>query len=71
MTKIEMFKILLMQSYSVGQINRKQFSNSIWKNFLHGKLTFCHWNKGEEMTPTLEGNGGTLLVRKIPFPHPT
>ncbi|KAG6512497.1 mitochondrial inner membrane protease subunit 1-like [Zingiber officinale] len=62
---------LSWKNYSVGQINRKQFSNAIWKNFLYGKLTFCHWNKGEEMVPTLAGNGGTLLVRKIPFPHPT
>ncbi|XP_027096531.1 uncharacterized protein LOC113762883 isoform X2 [Coffea eugenioides] len=40
----------------------------IMKNFFQGKLTFLHFNKGEEMAPTIGSQGGTLLVRKIPMP---
>ncbi|XP_061967807.1 mitochondrial ATP-independent inner membrane protease subunit 2-like isoform X2 [Populus nigra] len=35
-----------------------------------GKLTFLHWNKGREMTPTIGDQGGTLLVRKFPTADP-
>ncbi|KAL3531227.1 hypothetical protein ACH5RR_010549 [Cinchona calisaya] len=42
----------------------------LWKNFFQGKLTYMHWNKGEEMAPTIGSLGGTLLVRKIPIPDP-
>ncbi|GMP90653.1 hypothetical protein CsSME_00041675 [Camellia sinensis var. sinensis] len=38
---------------------------------LKGKLTYLHWNKGEEMVPTIAAQGGTLLVRKIPEAEPT
>lgn len=54
------------------QINAKEFSDAIWKNFFQGKLTFLHWTKaGEEMAPIITSQGGTLLVRKMAFPVPT
>lgn len=57
-------------SYIRGQIAEKEILDTIWKNLLHGRLTFLHWNKGEEMDPTIGTQGGTLLVRKIPTPDP-
>ncbi|KAJ0963736.1 hypothetical protein J5N97_028858 [Dioscorea zingiberensis] len=57
--------------FNIGQINRRELSDAIWKNFFQGKLTFLHWNKGEEMAPTIAAEGGNLLVRKLPFPAPT
>jgi hypothetical protein len=59
-----------MQRYNVGQINAKELSDAIWKNFIQGRLTFAHWTKGEDMAPTIS-DGGTLLIRKLPFPTPT
>jgi hypothetical protein len=59
-----------MQRYNVGQINAKQLSNAIWKSFFQGRLTFAHWKKGEEMSPTIS-DGGTVLIRNLPFPTPT
>ena len=38
------------------------------KEFFNGRMTFLHWNKGEEMSPLISGNGATLLVRSIPLP---
>ena len=61
-----------MQKYNVGQINAKEFSDAIWKNFFQGKLTFLHWSKGgEEMAPLITGQGASLLVRKMAVPVPT
>ena len=54
---------ILMQSYERGAKDV-----DIMKNFFQGKLTFLHFNKGEEMAPTIGSQGGTLLVRKIPVP---
>lgn len=62
---------LSIKKYNVGQINAKEFSDALWKNFFQGKITFLHWNKGEEMEPTIAGKGGTVLVRKVPYPIPT
>lgn len=65
------WKILnLMQSYKRGQIAETEVGDAIWKTLFQGKLTYLHWNKGEEMTPTIAGQGGTLLVRKIPAADP-
>ncbi|KAE9460656.1 hypothetical protein C3L33_07402, partial [Rhododendron williamsianum] len=65
------WKILnLMQSYKRGQISETEVGDAIWKTLFQGKLTFLHWNKGEEMAPTIAGQGGTLLVRKIPAADP-
>ncbi|MCD9560723.1 hypothetical protein HAX54_019471 [Datura stramonium] len=60
-----------MQNYKGGQITDRELGDTIWKNFFQGKLTFMHYNKGEEMAPTLGAQGGTLLVRKIPWVDPT
>lgn len=60
-----------MQHYKGGQITERELGDTIWKNFFQGKLTFMHYNKGEEMAPTLGAQGGTLLVRKIPWVDPT
>ncbi|XP_038971226.1 uncharacterized protein LOC120104375 [Phoenix dactylifera] len=70
-TKFEYSVVLSWKKYNVGQIKGRELSDAIWKIFFQGKLTFLHWNKGEEMTPTITGDGGTLLVRKLPFPAPT
>lgn len=59
------------KKYSGGQINAKEFSDAVWKNFFQGKLTFTHWTKGEEMTPTIAAKGTNLLVRKMVLPVPT
>jgi len=40
----------------------------IFKHFTNGKMTFLHWTKGEEMTPTIDAKGATLLVRRLPIP---
>lgn len=45
--------------------------DAVWKNLFQGKLTYLHWNKGEEMAPTIGPQGGTLLVRKLPAADPT
>ncbi|XP_008810541.2 uncharacterized protein LOC103721924 isoform X2 [Phoenix dactylifera] len=70
-TKFEYSVVLGWKKYNVGQINGRELSDAIWEKFFQGKLTFFHWNKGEEMAPTVAGDGGTLLVRKLPFPAPT
>ena len=59
-----------MQSYIQGQITKREVGDVVWKNFFQVKLTYLHWNKGEEMVPTIAGQGGTLLVRKIPAADP-
>ncbi|CAK9162659.1 unnamed protein product [Ilex paraguariensis] len=61
----------MTQSYKRGQITDREVGDTVWKNFFQGKLTYLHWNKGEEMAPTITGQGGTLLVRKLPAADPT
>lgn len=61
----------MMQNYQRGQISNREVGDEVWKNLLQGRLTYLHWNKGEEMTPTTGAEGGTLLVRKIPAADPT
>lgn len=60
-----------MQSYKRGLISDAEVGDAIWKNLFQGRLTYMHWNKGEEMVPTLGTQGGTLLVRRIPAADPT
>ncbi|XP_039122895.1 uncharacterized protein LOC120259370 [Dioscorea cayenensis subsp. rotundata] len=70
--KFEYSLSLGWKKYNIGQINGRELSDAIWKNFFSRQADiFLHWNKGEEMTPTITGEGGTLLVRKLPFPAPT
>ncbi|KAF3643134.1 putative mitochondrial inner membrane protease subunit 2-like isoform X2 [Capsicum annuum] len=64
-------KSLTVLHYKGGQITERELGDTIRKNFFQGKLTFMHYNKGEEMAPTLGAQGGTLLVRKIPWVDPT
>lgn len=61
----------MMQSYKRGLISDAEVGDAIWKNLFQGRLTYMHWNKGEEMVPTLGVQGGTLLVRRIPAADPT
>ncbi|KAG8370812.1 hypothetical protein BUALT_Bualt13G0022400 [Buddleja alternifolia] len=70
-SKLEYSVSLSRRSYGRGQIADTEKLDSIWKNVLLGKLTFLHWNKEEEMAPTIGTHGGTLLVRKIPAADPT
>ncbi|KAJ7972645.1 Peptidase S24/S26A/S26B/S26C family protein [Quillaja saponaria] len=69
--KIEYSVSLGWKNYKGGQISDREVSNAVLKNFVLGKLTFLHWNKGEEMAPTIAEKGGTLLVRKLPTADPT
>lgn len=69
--KLEYSMAVSWKHYKGGQISEGQVGDTIWKNLLQGKLTFLHWNKGEEMAPTIGSQGGTLLVRKIPVPGPS
>ena len=62
---------ILMQSYKRGQITDREVGDAVWKNMFQGKLTYLHWNTGAEMVPTIAGQGGTLLVRKLPAADPT
>lgn len=61
---------LSYKSYKHGQISNTEVGDTVWKTFFQGKLTFLHWNKGEEMAPTIAPEGGTLLVRKLPAADP-
>ncbi|KAL6564474.1 Mitochondrial ATP-independent inner membrane protease subunit 2 [Orobanche minor] len=70
-TKFEYSVSLSKKTYIQGQIADAEILDTIWRNLFHGKLTFLHWNKGEEMNPMIDSHGGTLLVRKIPAADPT
>ncbi|XP_009804125.1 mitochondrial ATP-independent inner membrane protease subunit 2-like isoform X2 [Nicotiana tabacum] len=70
-SKLEYSASVGWKNYKGGQITDRELGDTIWKNFFQGKLTFMHFNKGEEMAPTLGAQGGTLLVRKIPWVDPT
>ena len=68
--KIEYSISLCSKNYQIGQITDKQVNENVWENVFQGKLTYVHFNKGEEMAPTLSGQGGTLLVRRLPTADP-
>ncbi|KAJ4957259.1 hypothetical protein NE237_014042 [Protea cynaroides] len=69
--KFEYSVSLGWKNYKIGQITDSEVRDTVWKNLFQGKLTYLHWNKGEEMVPTIGGQGGTLLVRKLPITDPT
>ncbi|XP_043692662.1 uncharacterized protein LOC122643092 [Telopea speciosissima] len=69
--KFEYSVSLSWKSYKIGQITDSEVGDTIWKNLFQGKLTYLHWSKGEEMAPTIGGQGGTLLVRKLATTDPT
>ncbi|KAL2934781.1 Mitochondrial inner membrane protease subunit 2 [Bienertia sinuspersici] len=69
--KLEYSMAVSWKHYKGGRITEGEVGDTVWKNLLQGKLTFLHWNKGEEMAPTISSQGGTLLVRKIPVPGPS
>ncbi|OVA02392.1 Peptidase S26A [Macleaya cordata] len=66
--KFEYSVSLSWKSYKIGQISDRQVNDAVWKNVFQGKLTYLHWNKGQEMAPTIGEQGGTLLVRKLADP---
>ncbi|XP_061341707.1 mitochondrial ATP-independent inner membrane protease subunit 2-like [Gastrolobium bilobum] len=69
--KFEYSVSLGLKNYEGGQFtNRELLRDFVGKNFFQGKLTYLHWNKGEEMAPTIAGKGETLLVRKLPTADP-
>ncbi|GMH20886.1 hypothetical protein Nepgr_022728 [Nepenthes gracilis] len=68
--KLEYSVSLSWKNYKGGQIGDREVGHVVWKNLFQGKLTYLHWNKGEEMAPTIGSQGGTLLVRKIPAADP-
>ncbi|XP_044492335.1 uncharacterized protein LOC123216046 [Mangifera indica] len=61
---------LSRKNYTQGQIRDIELLDSIGRYLFQGKLTYLHWNKGEEMAPIIGGQGGTLLVRKLPAADP-
>ncbi|GAB2282242.1 hypothetical protein Dimus_016792 [Dionaea muscipula] len=69
--KLEYSATVGWKNYKGGQIKDTQLGDVIWKNLFQGKLTYLHWNKGEQMAPLVGSQGGTLLVRKIPAPDLT
>ncbi|KAJ9176447.1 hypothetical protein P3X46_011757 [Hevea brasiliensis] len=69
--KFEYSLSLSWKSYKRGQISDREVGDAVWKNLFQGRLTYLHWNKGQEMTPTIGDQGGTLLVRKLPAADPT
>lgn len=69
--KFEYSLTLSWKRTNIGQTNARELgelSNSLWKNFFQGKLTFLHRNKGEEAETPKAEPGGTLLIRKLPYP---
>ncbi|XP_058770956.1 mitochondrial ATP-independent inner membrane protease subunit 2-like [Vicia villosa] len=58
------------KNHKGGTLKDNELTDFLWKHFCHGKMTFLHWNKGEEMAPTIAGKGATLLVRRLPIPDP-
>ncbi|XP_073135237.1 mitochondrial ATP-independent inner membrane protease subunit 2-like [Henckelia pumila] len=69
-SKLEYSASLSYKTYNQGKITDREVFDTVWKNVFQGKLTFLHWNKGDEMAPTIGTQGGTLLVRKIPAADP-
>ncbi|KAG9445657.1 hypothetical protein H6P81_011785 [Aristolochia fimbriata] len=69
--KLEYSVTLSWKHYKIGQITEREVGDTIWRNVFQGKLTYLHWNRGEEMAPTIAAQGGTLLVRKLPYVDPT
>ncbi|XP_021770135.1 mitochondrial inner membrane protease subunit 2-like isoform X2 [Chenopodium quinoa] len=69
--KLEYSMAVSWKNYKGGRITEGQIGDTVWKNLFQGKVTFLHWNKGEEMAPTIGSKDGTLLVRKIPVPGPS
>ncbi|XP_019461329.1 PREDICTED: uncharacterized protein LOC109360718 [Lupinus angustifolius] len=67
--KLEYSASIGWKNYTGGQITDTQLGDAVWKNLFQGKLTYMHWNKGEEMAPTIAGKAVTL-VRKIPIADP-
>jgi hypothetical protein len=61
---------LTWKNYQKGQITDREMEDALWKTFFLGKLTYLHWNKGEQMEPTIAQQGSTLLVRKLPAADP-
>ncbi|KAI3460960.1 hypothetical protein Pfo_017623 [Paulownia fortunei] len=70
-SKLQYSISLSRKTYGRGQIMDAERLDTILKTIFIGKLTFLHWNKGQEMAPTIGTHGGTLLVRKIPAADPT
>ncbi|KAK9146382.1 hypothetical protein Sjap_006285 [Stephania japonica] len=69
--KVEYSISLSLKNYRIGQIADGEVGDTIWKNVFQGRLTYLHWTKGQEMTPTIGVQGGTLLVRRLPTVDPT
>ncbi|XP_019430134.1 PREDICTED: uncharacterized protein LOC109337584 [Lupinus angustifolius] len=67
--KLEYSASIGWKNYTGGQITDTQLGDAVWRNLFQGKLTYMHWNKGEEMAPTIAEKEVTL-VRKIPIADP-
>ncbi|QCE06378.1 mitochondrial inner membrane protease subunit 2 [Vigna unguiculata] len=68
--KVDYSVSLGWKNYKAGNITDKEARDIIWKNFFQGRMTYLHWNKGEEMVPAIDGKSVTL-VRKLPTADPT
>ncbi|ESW16886.1 hypothetical protein PHAVU_007G192500 [Phaseolus vulgaris] len=68
--KVDYSVSLGWKNYKGGQVTDREARDIIWKNFFQGRMTYLHWNKGEEMAPTIDGKAVTL-VRNLPTADPT
>ncbi|OWM73886.1 hypothetical protein CDL15_Pgr018946 [Punica granatum] len=68
--KLDYSVVVGFKNYKSGHITDAQLGDVIWKNLFQGKLTYLHWNKGEEMASGFGSLVGTLLVRRIPHATP-
>ncbi|XP_010542736.1 PREDICTED: uncharacterized protein LOC104815848 [Tarenaya hassleriana] len=66
--KLEYSLTLSVKSYRKEKISDRELLGIVCKNLFHGRLTYLHWDKGQEMAPTMATHGNTLLVRKLPIP---
>ncbi|XP_038692461.1 uncharacterized protein LOC119990559 isoform X2 [Tripterygium wilfordii] len=64
------FEYAVTLGWKRGQISEREIGDAVWKNLFQGKLTYLHWSEGKEMVPAIGAQGGTLLVRKLPFADP-
>lgn len=67
--KLEYSVSLSWKNYKGGQITDRELGDVVWKNLFQGKMTYLHWNKGEEMAPMIDGKSVTL-IRKLPIADP-
>ncbi|KEH42520.1 putative peptidase S24/S26A/S26B/S26C, peptidase S24/S26, beta-ribbon domain-containing protein [Medicago truncatula] len=67
-SKAQYASSLALKNRIGGHVKENEVATFIFKHFCHGRMTFLHRNKGEEMAPAIAGKGAILLVRRLPIP---